>query len=598
MLWGRHISRERGLDGFGRKKDQETLKMNTVTSHFLVASIAIFLLSSLPVSNTLAQNDVPICTQAAGRTHTEEFQFTHAFEHDALSKGIPAGSVIGSIRLRRLSVFDLQDPAEDRWLYRLANRLHPTTRESVIFSQLLITKGAEFNLARLDESERILRELQFIYDATVRPWRVCGKVVDIEVITRDTWTFSPIIAFSRSGGENSYALGVSESNFLGSGKQVTLEAVGNEERSGVLFIYDDPAVLDSRWKMRLGLNENDDGYDRALSLVRPFFSVYEKYSAGLYLRQFELEEKNWFRGNKFEEFDHEGEMIRVFGGTALDTREQHRVGRLLFGYHLEANSFDYSNSSIPPSQLPPSRDYSYPFIGYQSIEDEYSKVKNINYLGRTEDLYVGESYKWTLGWSDESLGASQDQLALNAQYSNTLLASPDHLWLASTTLSGFYSFEDEEFENLWWSTNTRYHMKQSEKWALFGQLRVDYTDSLTADKQLVLGGENGLRGYDRNYQVGDRSFVLNIEQRYYSDWHPFRLMRVGGAVFFDAGRAWFKHRNNGSNGDTLANAGLGLRFNSSRTQKGSVIHVDLAFPLIKDQFVDDVQFLISAKRAF
>jgi outer membrane protein assembly factor BamA len=350
--------------------------------------------------------------------------------------------------------------------------------------------------------------------------------------------------------------------------------------------------------MRLGLNENNDGHDRNLSLVRPFFSVYEKHSAGLYLRQFELEEKNWFRGKKFAEFDHEGELIRVFGGTALNVREQHRVGRLLFGYHLENNSFDYSNSNIPPLQLPPSRDYSYPFIGYQSVKDEYSKVKNINYLGRTEDLYVGESYEWTLGWSDERLGATQDQLALNAQYSNTLLALPNHLWLASTTLTGYYSFDEKKFENLWWSANTRYHMKQSEKWALFAQLRVDYTDGLTADNQLVLGGENGLRGYDRNYQIGDRSFIFSLEQRYYSDWHPFRLVRVGGAVFFDAGRAWFNSRDNGSNGDTLANIGIGLRFNSSRTQKGSVIHVDLAFPLVKDQYVDDVQFLISAKRAF
>ncbi len=69
-------------------------------------------------------------------------------------------------------------------------------------------------------------------------------------------------------------------------------------------------------------------------------------------------------------------------------------------------------------------------------------------------------------------------------------------------------------------------------------------------------------------------------------------------MFFDTGRAWFKDRDNGSNGDTLANVGIGLRFNSSRTQKGNVIHADLAFPLVKDQYVDDVQFLISAKRAF
>jgi len=284
----------------------------------------------------------PECQGPPPRTHTEEFQFSHSLEHDTLASDIPAGSIIGSIRLRRLSVFNLEDPVEDIWLYRLANDFHRTTRESVIFSQLLIAEGDEFKLTRLDESERILRELQFIYDATVRPWRVCGSVVDVEVITRDTWTFAPTVGFSRSGGENSYAIGVTESNFLGTGKQITLEAVGDEERSGVLFIYDDPAVLDSRWKMRVGLRKNDDGFDRNLLLFRPFFSVYEKKSAGVYLRQFELEEKTWFRGNEASEFDHQGELYRIFGGVAKNVRENHRVGRWLFGYQRETNAFDFS----------------------------------------------------------------------------------------------------------------------------------------------------------------------------------------------------------------------------------------------------------------
>ena len=127
---------------------------------------------------------------------------------------------------------------------------------------------------------------------------------------------------------------------------------------------------------------------------------------------------------------------------------------------------------------------------------------------------------------------------------------------------------------------------------------MDYTDGLTADNQLTLGGSNGLRGYDRNYQTGDRAFVFNLEQRYYSDWHPFRLMRVGAAVFLDAGRAWFSNRDNGSNGDVLANAGIGLRLNSSRADKSSVIHIDVAFPFIKDDDVDNVQFLVTVKDRF
>jgi len=379
---------------------------------------------------------------------------------------------------------------------------------------------------------------------------------------------------------------------------VVIRYESDEERSGTNFVYADPSLFGSRWRMRLSWTENDDGYDRNLRFNRPFYSIYEKWSAGTGIRQQELEEKVWFRGDEVAEFDHEIERFRVFGGIATETAEDRQVGRWLFGYTYEDNAFSFSDSDIPPPELPQDREQSYPFIGYQSIEDEFVELRNINYLGRTEDVYVGESYRWALGWSGEAIGASRDQLALEGNYSNTLKVDDGQLWVVDTSLTGFWNIEEEDFENLWWTTETRYHLRQSEKWALFGALRVDYTDGLTLDNQLTLGGSNGLRGYDRNYQVGDRGYLFNIEQRYYSNWHPFRLLRVGYAAFIDVGRAWFHGEDNGSNGDVLANAGVGLRLNSSRAEKGSVIHIDLAVPFMDDDDVDDYQFLIRVRDRF
>lgn len=542
--------------------------------------------------------DAGSCSEVSPRSVSEDFRFTPSHKHEALAKAIPSGSTVGSIRIQRLSVFDLEDPEENNWLYRTANRFHSLTRESVIRDQLLMTPGDDYIAARLEESERLLRDLKFIYDASVRPWRQCGNIVDLEVVTRDIWTFTPTVSFSRSGGQNKYAAGIRDTNFLGTGKQIVLKTESDEERSGTTFVYKDPALLGSRWRLRLGITDNDDGFEHSLSVVRPFFSVYEKWSAGTFIQRFELEEKNWFRGDEVEEFDHQGEVYRVFGGFASDIQEDRRIGRWLSGYHFETNDFSYSDSDIPPIELPDNRDYSYPYIGYQSVEDEYSEIINVNYLGRTEDFFTGERYQWTLGWSDESLGATRNQLALDARYSNTFVANAERLWTAGTSIAGFWSIDDESFENLWWTAATHYHMKQSRKWALSGRLRVDYTDGLTHDRQLTLGGSNGLRGYEQHYQVGDRSFVFNLEQRYYSDWHPFRLVRIGAAAFFDVGRAWFNNRDNGSNGDVLADVGVGLRFNSSRADKGSVVHVDFAFPLIKSDDVDSFQFLVTIKETF
>jgi hypothetical protein len=357
-------------------------------------------------------------------------------------------------------------------------------------------------------------------------------------------------------------------------------------------------VLGSRWKLGLTLSDNDDGYFRNLSVERPFFSIDESWSAGGSLSQGKLEEANWFRGDEVSEFDQEYEIYQAFGGLALDDEHHHKVSRLLYGVHYETNEFSFSDSSIPPAELPQDRDYAFPFVGIESTENEYQKVTNMNYLGRTEDVYVGERYRATVGWSDEHFGATRNQVALQGSYGNTLMADGTRLWSADSWLGGYWSPSAQAFENLWWTVHTRYHHRQGDKWTFFTEGRIDITDGLTDDKQVVLGGDTGLRGYERNYQVGDRSFVISLEERYYSDWHPFRLFRVGAAAFLDVGRAWYDDRDNGSNDGVLADVGIGLRLNSSRAQKTSVIHIDLAFPLVKDNDVDSVQLLFRVRERF
>lgn len=538
------------------------------------------------------------CREVTPQAESASFRFEESPAHDEFARAVPPGARIGHIRQQRFAVFDMEDPRENNALYRWANDFHSVTREWVINDHLLVGAGEEYNQARVDESERILRNLGFVYDASVRPWRVCGNVVDLEVITRDIWTFTPMLSVSRSGGETKSAFGFRDANFLGTGKQIVIQHDSDEERSGNTIRYFDPSLAGSRWRMRLSLADNDDGYEQGVRFVRPFFSVYESWSAGLDLNRMELEEALWFRGDEVAEFDHKVEFANVFGGIAAEVREDERVGRWLFGYTLETHRFDFSDSPIPPPRLPEEREYSYPYLAYESTRDQFVELHNFNYLGRTEDVYVGERFSWALGWSSEALGATRDQLVLRANYGNTLLVDERRLWQLDSSLGGFWGIDDSAFENLWWTTETRYHHKQSRQWMVFGRLRADYTDGLTGERQLTLGGDNGLRGYELNYQVGDRSLVFNLEQRYYSDWHPFRLVQVGLVAFIDVGRAWFENRGNGSNGGVLANAGFGIRLNSSRAEKGSVVHIDFAFPFVKDDAISGGQILFTVKDRF
>ena len=128
-----------------------------------------------------------------------------------------SGARIGTVSITNGSIFDLENPDENKALYKLANHLHATTRSGVIEQQLLFAQGEPFSAQSLAESERILRANRYLQEVSVVPVRQENGVVDIEVTTSDVWTLMPKFKLSRSGGANKAALGAKEMNLFGTG---------------------------------------------------------------------------------------------------------------------------------------------------------------------------------------------------------------------------------------------------------------------------------------------------------------------------------------------------------------------------------------------
>ena len=82
---------------------------------------------------------------------------------------VASGAVIGEVVIRNENIFDLADPRENNWLFRLANNLHAKTRPWMIRKQLLFRTGDVYDKRVLAESERILRSNRYFYDARIRP---------------------------------------------------------------------------------------------------------------------------------------------------------------------------------------------------------------------------------------------------------------------------------------------------------------------------------------------------------------------------------------------------------------------------------------------
>ena len=230
------------------------------------------------------------------------------------------------------------------------------------------------------------------------------------------------------------------------------------------------------------------------------------------------------------------------------------------------------------------------------VQDEFETASNLDQIERKEDRFLGTAFRARVGLAGENLGSDRNAMLLQAG-AQTAFGKPDNrLLLLNSDLSS--RLEADGLQNLLLNVNARYYRRQSEKRLFFAGLSAAWGANLDLDNQVLLGGDSGLRGYPLRYQAGDKRVLLTLEQRVFTDWYPLHLFRVGGAVFFDAGRAWGRHASAEANDGLLKDVGFGLRIGNPRSGLGHMTHIDIAVPLDGDSSIDDVQLLISLKESF
>jgi outer membrane protein assembly factor BamA len=508
---------------------------------------------------------------------------------------IPEDAVIGSLVFERQDVFDLSNPKEDNWLYALANRWHFVTRESLIRRQILIEEGEPFSQRLVEESGRILRRNSFLFDAIVRPVAVDGNQVEVEVATRDVWTLVPDLSASRTGGENRTKFGIEETNLLGRGQLVRVARTDNVDRSSISLEFADNNITDDRWSLYARAADNSDGYSNQLNIVRPFFALDTRWTGGTNLLDDKRATQLYRLGNEAAEFQHERQYGKLFGG-----RSKGLIGRWTRRYSAGVVYDDNRFSEIPGSPLEPAipedRKLVYPFVSFEMLEDEFETGNNRNQIGRTEDFYLGTRLSATLGWADESFGADRDAAIYSATFSQGFGRLDGAALLLDLQASGRH--ERGNTANALASIRARYYWHWADKRTFFMTLSGTAGHNLDLDNPVQLGGDSGLRGYPLRYQTGDSKMLFTVEQRFFTDWYPFRLVRIGGAVFADVGRTWGRNPIGEPRLGWLKDVGFGLRLAPTRASANKMIHIDVAFPLDGDPTIDSVQILLESKRSF
>lgn len=506
-----------------------------------------------------------------------------------------AGATIGEIRVIPQEIFDTSDPKEDKLLFRWANALHIQTRPSVIQRALLFKSGERVSKRLLDETERLLRSNRFLYDVQFRPAAYHDGVVDIEVLTRDTWSLDPGFSAGRSGGANSSGIRLKEYNLLGTGTSVSFGHSRNVDRSSNEFQFSSDRAFGTWTSINLSHATNSDGRRDAVSLVRPFYALDSRWSAGMTASKDDRIDAIYNAGNVASQYRHRQDQAEVFAGWSPGLVDGW-VQRYTLGLAYRTDAYAAEPGLVAPARLPTDEKLVTPFVRYALIEDRYDRELNRNLIGRPEFFALGLASTIQLGWATTGLGSSRDALVYAGTISRGFEPIADHTLIAAGTIAGQYANGQIRRQRL--GAQAQYYLPQSPRWLFFASAAGDLLTNPDPADTLLLGGDSGLRGYPLRYQSGTRRALFTVEERFYTDLYVWRLFRVGGAAFFDAGRAWGGDNSNTLNPGWLSNAGFGLRIVSARAAFSNVLHVDIAFPLSATADVKKVQFLVKTKTSF
>ena len=520
-------------------------------------------------------------------------------EYDPLSPAYleAAGARIGEIVIENGNIFDLEDPRENRVLFRTANRLHVRTLPRIIRRQLLFKPGDLYSQRLLDESARILRSNQYLEDAEIVPLQYADGTVDILVRTTDVWTLKPRLDFGRNGGTNTGTYGFEESNLFGTGITLSLLHESDVDRESNRIEYHDRELGGTRYRLLAAYSDSDEGSGYKFDLGLPFYALDSRRSHGLLAQSEEHILTLYDRGDPQAEFRYEENNYRVDAGISSGLRagwvRRYSVGLAYDEYRFSPDG----DATLPFSGiLPADRKFVYPFLALEILQDEFSVLRNHDQIGRVEDVYHGTQLKLQIGYASTALGSLDSAVLLDAGASKGFGEPSVNSLFTLADLSA--RWQDGQAQNLLLRTAASWYYRRSPRRLLYSSLKADIGSNLDLDNPLYLGGDSGLRGYPLRYQGGDRSMLFTLEERYFTSWYPFRLFRIGGAVFFDAGRTWGDNPVGAANLGWLKDVGCGLRIGNNRTGTGKVIHIDLAFPLDGEDSIDSMQFLVEARSTF
>lgn len=520
---------------------------------------------------------------------------SHGQPQDVWERLEARGARFSGVDIRIGDVFDPARPHENHWIGRLANAIHLETRRSVIAREIPFRPGDPVSARLVHQVERNLRAFRFIKDAFIDAEVEPDGRVKAVVRTQDAWTLKVSAGFTQVGGQRNFGFSLKETNFLGFGKDLALSHEKTTERSVDTLLYRDRQFLGTDWNFATRYQALSDGKTRLLEWVRPYRGLetpwsmtFRLASSDALLTTYNLRrtafeaptrldtgffEGTWARAPKGDR------VLRVGGG--LDFRSP-REGQTRI---VDPEAF--ADGPLAPPDLS-NRQLLGMHLTWSLYTDRFRDFQDLAGMTHTEDYNLGWEATLRLGTYTRALGGEADTPFFGLEASKGWLPGPDALLLLRTSAEG--RREPGGWRNLVTSTSFTAYSKALPSQTLAANLLVDTALRPDPENFLYLGGTEGLRGYANHLFVGDRRWILSVEERPITPINWLGILQLGFVVYADAGA--IRRMDTGRWSRTYANVGGGLRFGDLKSSLGRVFLITVAWPLVRDPGMERSQLAI------
>ncbi len=474
------------------------------------------------------------------------------------------GHPIRNISIQPSTLFSIEHAPFPALIQHIGDAVSWETRVSTVRRELRFKEGDPCDIARLAETERILRSLAFIRTAIISTTPAPGDSIDIVVATRDEWSLGGDLRIDTRSSSPVRAARLTETNLFGAGVFAQTRYDDYGRKPGVsanvlyhqLFQHADVDVIGGRSSV---------GPIAAVALRKVFQSEYDQVAWGASIRY--RDEPFLFTSLRY------GTVAQAVVSSGVDLGLVWRNGpfgrQLMFGGALSTERLFTQGgalATLPQDDSAASSELAGRFAERRRISlNLVAGVRHIRFVPHAgldavnapEDVREGVELRVIGGAGLGGPGLQPDRFGLVDIYLGHPIGQRTLAFFRSR-IEGRYLTDSLRWNNVVAAADLFTYTTVSARGALavFAQAAGGW--DMTVPFQLDVAGFTAMRGFGHYGLPAGRRVVVQFEHRYFLGT-VFGAADIGTAEFVDLGRGWAADAAFGQNTYTLAAVGVGLR---------------------------------------